>query len=342
MILTEGMYAQACFANVSACEKICLVLNGGLAQGFNPMFIGNMPIVQEPEVVLTDVWETLANATHSTWNTDLGVGGAIYRAYTHTAVGDVKCEKYDPSSNTWTPLNDGLWPLLLGSNVSYTDKLYVFGRSSASGDQPSKPSNIRRVLIWDFASDTWSDGTPLPAGTAFGPSIACGLYDGKVYLFGVGVNMNETWMYDIAAGGTWTKKATIPPTVNEQGGHDVTVGSKIYLVGGYNWTTEKYTNEVWVYDIAADSFSRKADMPTPRGLSAQAVVNGKIYVIGGRDDVNYLDTVEVYDPATNTWATKASMPTAREYARAVVVDGKIHVICGYNGNPLSIHERYTP
>ena len=58
MILTEGMYAQACFANVSACEKICLVLNGGLAQGFDPAFVLSglsIPHVEE-EVFSNNIW----------------------------------------------------------------------------------------------------------------------------------------------------------------------------------------------------------------------------------------------------------------------------------------------
>ena len=61
----------------------------------------------------------------------------------------------------------------------------------------------------------------------------------------------------------------------------------------------------------AGTWLEKASMPTARrGLTA-GVVNGKIYAIGGIDQLERVSTVEEYDPVTNTWTSKASMPTAR-------------------------------
>ena len=63
-----------------------------------------------------------------------------------------------------------------------------------------------------------------------------------------------------------------------------------------------------------------------------AVVDSKIYVIGGQHRVNAeiraLSTVEVYDSETDTWETKADMPTARALYSIGVVSGKIYVIGG--------------
>jgi len=81
------------------------------------------------------------------------------------------------------------------------------------------------------------------------------------------------------------------------------------------------------------TWTRKTDMPTPRfGLSA-SVVDGKIYVIGGGQNLfgAYLRIVEVYDPATDTWATKANMPTARCFLSTSVVNNKIYAIGGSPG-----------
>jgi energy-converting hydrogenase Eha subunit A len=56
-----------------------------------------------------------------------------------------------------------------------------------------------------------------------------------------------------------------------------------------------------VVKATADSWTTKASMPKPQiGLRA-AVVNGKIYAIGGA--VNY-----EYDPAADTWITKLPCP----------------------------------
>ena len=51
---------------------------------------------------------------------------------------------------------------------------------------------------------------------------------------------------------------------------------------------------------------RKAD--TARTQMGGAVVNGKIYAIGGWTG-NPISTVEAYDPTNDEWTEKASMPT---------------------------------
>ncbi|MHC4439988.1 MAG: Kelch repeat-containing protein, partial [Planctomycetota bacterium] len=74
--------------------------------------------------------------------------------------------------------------------------------------------------------------------------------------------------------------------------------------------------------------------PTPRLAPTSAVVNGKIYIIGGwtsEPDAIGISTVDEYDPASNTWTRKADMPTARSSSpSSAVVDGKIYVIGGDN------------
>jgi len=75
-----------------------------------------------------------------------------------------------------------------------------------------------------------------------------------------------------------------------------------------------------------DTWTKKADMPTPRRALSTCVVNGKIYVIGGWDGDNYLSTVEEYDPATDTWTKKADMPTPRGTLCASAVNGKIYAL----------------
>ena len=56
---------------------------------------------------------------------------------------------------------------------------------------------------------------------------------------------------------------------------------------------------VEIYDPATDSWSRGADMPTPRADLTVNEVEGKLYAIGGTRHVGIeaLGTVEEYDPA---------------------------------------------
>jgi len=86
----------------------------------------------------------------------------------------------------------------------------------------------------------------------------------------------------------------------------------------------------------ADTWTQKADMPTPRWGHSATVVNGKIYVIGGlTSETSFLNgqpisAVEEYDPVTDTWARKADMPEPRGYLSGShpVVDGRIYVVGG--------------
>ena len=55
----------------------------------------------------------------------------------------------------------------------------------------------------------------------------------------------------------------------------------------------------------ADTWTKKADMPTARAGLSTSVVSGKIYAIGGEGG-----TVEEYNPVTDTWTKKTRMPTA--------------------------------
>jgi len=87
-------------------------------------------------------------------------------------------------------------------------------------------------------------------------------------------------------------------------------------------------------------------MPTPRSSFGIAVVENKIYVIGGSTgDYTYTNVNEVYDPSTDTWETKTSMPTTRQAMDANVVNGNIYIIGGGQRTPnddFDINEVYDP
>jgi|CXWL01.1.fsa_nt_gi hypothetical protein len=90
-------------------------------------------------------------------------------------------------------------------------------------------------------------------------------------------------------------------------------------------------------------------MSIGRSGHAAAVINGKIYVMGGSLDGSPntpLSSVEEYDPVSDTWRTVTAMPTARLSHAAAVANNKIYAVGGNNGvspsNFLSITEEYTP
>jgi N-acetylneuraminic acid mutarotase len=86
---------------------------------------------------------------------------------------------------------------------------------------------------------------------------------------------------------------------------------------------------------SADSWLTLAPMPTARHFLGVAVVNGKVYAIGGTNDSVTLSVNEEYDPATNTWTEKAPMPTPRMLFAIAAYQNKIYVFGG------STNDRYT-
>ena len=90
-------------------------------------------------------------------------------------------------------------------------------------------------------------------------------------------------------------------------------------------------------NLVENSWVSKASMQEARSGLGVAVVNGKIYAIGGLDSsYNLVDTNEMYDPATNTWTTLKSMPTPRAKFGVAVCQDKIYVIGGEIGSRPSV------
>src|SRR6185369_3862270 len=59
------------------------------------------------------------------------------------------------------------------------------------------------------------------------------------------------------------------------------------------------------YDPATNKWTKRSEMPTPRGFLGAAVVKGKVLTIGG---LYAARCIEVYDPATATWKRLQEAP----------------------------------
>ncbi|MGC8896809.1 MAG: Kelch repeat-containing protein [Bacteroidota bacterium] len=95
----------------------------------------------------------------------------------------------------------------------------------------------------------------------------------------------------------------------------------------------------------------RTPMPTARYGLCSAVLDDKVYVIGGATTMQNMQmrplrTVEVYDPKTDAWDTNApSLNEPRVFAAAVEFDDKIYVFGGqsrHEGGYLSSVEMYDP
>ena len=192
------------------------------------------------------------------------------------------------------------------------------------------------VMVANAVSDsersrwnTWGFKAPMSTPRV---DLGVAVVKGKIYAIGGESATNE--MYDPATD-TWNESKASMPTPRKGFGI-AAYQDKIYAIGGLTDSDDGYYEELTgvneVYNPATDTWGNMTSMPTKRyGIDAN-VVEGKIYVIGGKNASGWIDRVnEVYDPATDSWTTKASIPTRVSYYASAVVDNKIYVIGGYQG-----------
>jgi N-acetylneuraminic acid mutarotase len=222
-------------------------------------------------------------------------------------------------------------------------KLYVF-----CGLAPGwKPMGL--VYEYDPATDTWTKKKPMPLASHH---VAFTEYRGKIYAFGgfvlpqsgpsAWVPIDNAWEYDPAED-SW--KALAPVPTRRGSPVAVTAGDRIYVIGGatpgpkdtavplpgLHWSL----GTVEAYDPATNTWHQRSAMPTPRNHATAGLVNGKIYVIGGRvgaagiTAASNTNVVEEYDPGTDSWGgVRARMPTARSAMASGVYGGRIYVTGG--------------
>ncbi|MCC2971922.1 kelch repeat-containing protein [Massilia sp. IC2-476] len=223
-----------------------------------------------------------------------------------------------------------IYPAVLG------DRIIVAG-----GVLSQQPGFTDHVEAYDVTAGRWTTLAPLPEGRHH---IALAEAGGKIYGIGGFSGAIPDWrahatvfVYDPRAN-RWTAGPSLPQPRAE--GVVATVKGKIYFIGGRVPTSPDAvhinahadTARSEALDLGSGRWERIADAPTARNSAAAAVIDGRIYVVGGRQMVEQADgrrrpvnlaTLEVYDPATNRWETKAPMPQAQGGLAAVAVDGKL-------------------
>jgi N-acetylneuraminic acid mutarotase len=90
-------------------------------------------------------------------------------------------------------------------------------------------------------------------------------------------------------------------------------------------------------------WSKVAAALLPRHEAGAAVVNGKLYVLGGYTDTSYVPTarVDAYDSAANSWARVADLPEAMTHMGIAVDGSNIYVAGGYPANSTNTGQVFS-
>eukprot|EP00656_Telonema_subtile_P049590 TRINITY_DN6199_c0_g1_i1.p1 TRINITY_DN6199_c0_g1~~TRINITY_DN6199_c0_g1_i1.p1 ORF type:complete len:245 (-),score=70.20 TRINITY_DN6199_c0_g1_i1:246-980(-) len=108
---------------------------------------------------------------------------------------------------------------------------------------------------------------------------------------------------------------------------------KIYLIGGMRTDAgktfvSKISNKMSAYDTVLGNWISCSDLESGRTCFGYAMLDKKIYVMGGSSDSGVVDHTSIYDTVSNQWRKGAAMPQARVHFQTTQVGGKIFAIGG--------------
>ncbi len=145
--------------------------------------------------------------------------------------------------------------------------------------------------------------------------------------------------------GTWSQIATVGANVTSYNNTGLTANTTyIYRVRAYNSVgNSAYSNEDGSTTLAATStaslgtlkWSSVASSPVGRAEGQSAVVNGKLYVLGGVNTSGPYARSDVYNPSTNSWTRIKDLPKKLTHAGTTVVGRDIYLAGGYIGTASS-------
>ena len=167
--------------------------------------------------------------------------------------------------------------------------------------------------------------------------------NGKIYVAGGVKNeqMPPTYPTDTtmficdSINGSWTR-VSLPNSIYRSLHTSCVVDGNLYLIGGVIpiGGIMNSTAEMWMYNTTTGEWIPKPSMPTHRLNIDCAVVDGKIYVMGGMQINNGIPnntellTLEVYDITAGTWSPGPNMNSGRWGHQAIAYNGKIYVFGG--------------
>jgi hypothetical protein len=168
-----------------------------------------------------------------------------------------------------------------------------------------------------------------------------GVVDGKLYIFGGFIEgmtgaVTRSDVYDPATD-QWARLADLPTRLTH--GATAVDGGKIYIAGG--WVTwgvlgqQDYgTRDVWIYDVATNTYAKGPSLPEPRGAGAMVKLDRTLHFMSGTDPARN-DRTEHWvldlDNQQAGWTPAVPVPVGRNHVAAVVVDGHIFFLGGQTG-----------
>lgn len=284
-------------------------------------------------------------------------GNSIYQ------VGNGIVEAYLPAHEVWVEKAPMATPRFGAAAMAATNGAYVFGGNAVCEQSTGQCNALSSVEVFEFSDvpDVFVFTMDAAAASArpYGSSapssdvILTGQHNGTM------ASTNGE-LFDVVGSlyqgaGYWAQREPMPmgslndfTLISVPNANGERAGA--YFIGGANGET--VSDAMWLFDAYLQRWTELAPMPEPRYRHAAAMVNGRIYIMGGFS--NWSNSVEgipsrdmiVYDIAAGVWEQTENGPqTPRSDACAAAVDGRVYYAGGYSAGfaaALSSIEVFDP
>lgn len=192
------------------------------------------------------------------------------------------------------------------------------GISPAPGNITGKKDSAKAANFGFYFIQEWLQA---PTPTAVRPKYAFGFTIGsKGYMGGgegylptsrqnVTQTLSDFWQYDPASN-AWTQEANLLAPLERTA--TFVVGTQGYIATGFEYTMTQahWSNQLYQYDQASNTWTQKADLPAGVRLDAVGTSAGGEGYVGTGDNSNtaYFNDWWQYDPPTDHWTQKANLP----------------------------------
>ncbi|WP_109830037.1 Kelch repeat-containing protein [Reichenbachiella versicolor] len=201
----------------------------------------------------------------------------------------------------------------------------------------------KTVYSYDYTARTWHTESSAPKQLNHYQAVA---YKGLIWIVSSLTNNSfpsespneNVWIYDPITT-SWIQGQEVPESRRRGSAGTVVYNDKFYVVGGStNGHGGGYVDWFDEYDPATGEWKTMPDAPTARDHFFAAVVDDKLYAIGGRQSGGdegvfkpLIRQVDVFDFLTNKWITldpSLNIPTPRAAPAVVNHQGKLVVLGG--------------
>jgi len=247
---------------------------------------------------------------------------------------------YDPTTQTWTHASKPPIEVHHFQPVVVGHQIWIVG--AMTGEFP-RETPLESVLIYEPATDSWSDGPSIPPERRRGASGCVHHSDGWIYLVGGIIDGHHSgtqlWFDRLnPESGEWQ---TLPDAPNKRDHAPCAmIDNQLYFFGGretgrhngqdYDALFGHTVTALDVFDCTAGTWSTHAEsLPIPNAAGGSAVIDKKLVFIGGEADMPEASAdMQIFDTVTNKWSVGPSLNRERHGTNCCVLNNALWIAAG--------------